>query len=161
MLISEYYGIFKSPLGELVITGDEEVITGLYLPDHAHYLQAKQLTLNPDSFENIFSQLHEYFGKKREYFDLPIALAATDFQIKVWQALCTIGYGQTKSYQEIANQIDTPKAYRAVGTANGRNPISIIIPCHRVIGANGKMAGYGGGVAAKEWLLNHEKSISI
>jgi len=103
-------------------------------------------------------QLAEYFAGTRRTFDLPLAFTtrATPFQQKVWRALLTIPFGETRSYGEIAAQIGSPRAVRAVGAANGRNPISIIAPCHRVIGSNGDLTGFGGGMEAKAWLLAHE-----
>ena len=105
-------------------------------------------------------QLDEYFQGKRKSFDLPLAPSGTQFQQKVWNALCTIPYGETRSYKEIAAQIQNPKGCRAVGMANNRNPIMIIIPCHRVIGSNGSLVGYAGGLDIKQWLLAHEKRFS-
>jgi len=102
-------------------------------------------------------QLDEYFNKKRRTFDLPLVLHGTDFQIDDWKALQKIPYGQTRSYGEIAVMIGKPKASRAVGMANNRNPISIIIPCHRVIGHDGSLTGYGGGIKLKQKLLDLEK----
>lgn len=109
---------------------------------------------------SAMTQLTEYFAGTRQTFDLPLAPAGTDFQKKVWAALCTIPYGETRSYKEIALQINNPKGCRAVGMANNRNPIMLIIPCHRVIGSNGSLVGYAGGLDVKEWLLTHEKSNS-
>jgi methylated-DNA-[protein]-cysteine S-methyltransferase len=103
------------------------------------------------------SQLGEYFRGERRRFDLPLAFAGTDFQKRVWQALLTIPYGETRSYGEIACQIGAPKAVRAVGAANGRNPISIVAPCHRVIGASGSLTGFAGGLEAKRFLLALER----
>ncbi len=105
-------------------------------------------------------QLDEYFQGKRKSFDLPLSPFGTQFQQKVWNALCTIPYGETRSYKEIAAQIQNPKGCRAVGMANNRNPIMIIIPCHRVIGSNGSLTGYAGGLDIKQWLLAHEKRLS-
>lgn len=102
-------------------------------------------------------QLSEYFSSTRREFDLPLRLAGTDFQKKVWNALRTIPYGETRSYGEIAAQIGCPKAYRAVGGANNKNHILIVIPCHRVIGADGSLVGFGGGISMKEYLLKLEK----
>ena len=101
-------------------------------------------------------QLHAYFAGELRDFDLPLELEGTDFQLRVWNALRTIGYGETRSYAEIAGAIGAPKAVRAVGAANGRNPVSIVVPCHRVIGANGRLTGYGGGLPLKKRLLDME-----
>ena len=103
-------------------------------------------------------QLSEYFNNEREVFNLPLAPTGTVFQCKVWQLLCDIPYGQTCSYGDIAKRLDNPKAVRAVGSANGKNPISIIVPCHRVIGANGTLTGYAGGLRRKAYLLQLENS---
>jgi methylated-DNA-[protein]-cysteine S-methyltransferase len=102
-------------------------------------------------------QLAEYFAGRRKAFDLALDFAGTEFQNKVWRALLTIPFGETRSYAEIARQIGDPKAVRAVGGANGSNPISILVPCHRVIGADGSIVGYGGGLERKEWLLALER----
>ena len=102
-------------------------------------------------------QLQEYFAGNRKKFDLPLAPEGTSFQLKVWKALQSIPYGETRSYKDIAIAVGSPKATRAVGMANNRNPIAIIIPCHRVIGSNGKLVGYGGGMHVKEFLLNPEQ----
>ena len=102
-------------------------------------------------------QLEEYFAHQRTHFDLPLAATGTAFQKLVWQALVTIPFGKTASYQQIAWQIGRPKAMRPVGMANARNPIAIIVPCHRVIGAKGDLVGFGGGLPMKSWLLKHEK----
>jgi methylated-DNA-[protein]-cysteine S-methyltransferase len=107
--------------------------------------------------EEAIRQLDEYFTGKRKAFDLPLAPDGTEFQKKVWQALLAIPYGETRSYRDIAEAIDCPKGCRAVGMANNRNPICIIIPCHRVIGADGSMVGYGSGIERKVFLLNLEK----
>ncbi len=101
-------------------------------------------------------QLNEYFRGERKTFDLPLALCGTPFQLKVWEALQTIPYGDTRSYKEIAIQVGSPKGCRAVGMANNKNPIPIIIPCHRVVGGNGKLVGYAGGLDKKEYLLEVE-----
>ena len=102
-------------------------------------------------------QLHEYFLGKRQQFTVSYKVAGTVFQHHVWQALTTVPYAATTSYKEIAKQIGNEKAVRAVGMANSKNPLSIIVPCHRIIGANGKLSGYAGGVSRKEWLLHHER----
>jgi methylated-DNA-[protein]-cysteine S-methyltransferase len=103
--------------------------------------------------EDLTAQLRDYFAGKRKAFDLPLAPRGTEFQVAVWNALLEIPYGDTISYSELANRIGKPSAMRAVGAANGANPIPVIIPCHRVIGANGSLTGYGGGIERKQWLL--------
>ncbi len=108
----------------------------------------------------VIAQLDEYFAGERKTFDFPMALYGTEFQKTVWKALCAIPYGETRTYGQIASAIGNPRASRAVGMANNRNPISIVVPCHRVIGANGSLVGYGGGLAMKEGLLALEKKYS-
>lgn len=110
-----------------------------------------------EHLSNGLLQLTEYFEGRRQAFDLPLVLKGSPFQIRVWEALQQIPFGETKTYKDIAQMIGNPKAVRAVGGANNKNPISIIIPCHRVIGSSGALVGYGGGLDKKELLLNHEK----
>lgn len=142
-----------TPVGRLCIGEKDGCITRVtwgQLP--------KEWTLEEtELIRNCKMQLDEFFGGKRKEFDLPLAPAGTDFQKKVWDALREIPYGETRSYKEIAIQVDNPKGFRAVGMANNKNPIAIIIPCHRVVGANGKMVGYAGGVDHKACLLELEK----
>jgi methylated-DNA-[protein]-cysteine S-methyltransferase len=155
-----YFTYFESPIQTLRLVSDGRSLIGLYMMTEKH----TQLLCN-DWFENeavkpfaiVRQQLTDYFAGRLTEFDLPLAPRGTDFQQKIWQALQTIPYGKTISYGELAQQIDQPSASRAVGLANGRNPISIIVPCHRVIGASGKLTGYGGGIERKQWLLNHEQ----
>ncbi len=151
------YTRIDSPLGELLITRDEDGITGLYLPTGKHSERTSP-TGDEDAtaFEDVRTQLNEYFAGKRTAFDLPLHPSGTEFQLRCWLALREIAYGETASYGQQATRIGNPKASRAVGLANGQNPISIIVPCHRVIGANGALTGYGGGIEAKQWLLHHE-----
>jgi len=151
---------YDSPVGILEISGTAEAIYELNFTDK------KQIenTLNeshPAILHQCSSQLDEYFQGKRKNFTIPYVLEGTDFQKKVWHALTEIPYGKTGSYQDIAIAVNSEKAVRAVGSANGKNKISIIIPCHRIIGANGKLTGYGGGLWRKEWLLKHEKEKAV
>ena len=123
-------------------------------------------SLQPGShplLEEVQRQLAAYFAGDLRCFDLPLALDGTPFQRQVWQQLLSVDYGQTASYQDIAHAIDNPKAVRAVGAANGRNPVAIIVPCHRIIGSGGrpKLTGYGGGLWRKEWLLRHEGALLV
>jgi methylated-DNA-[protein]-cysteine S-methyltransferase len=151
------YTYIASPLGDLVATRDDAGITGLYLPSGKN-----AVTPNPEwerddtAFDDLRRQLGEYFAGARHDFDLPLNATGTPFQKRVWAALCEIPYGETASYGQTAEAIGAPTASRAVGLANGQNPISIVVPCHRVIGANGSLTGYGGGLEAKRWLLAHE-----
>ncbi|MCL2170994.1 MAG: methylated-DNA--[protein]-cysteine S-methyltransferase [Defluviitaleaceae bacterium] len=143
---------YNSPIGELLICYDDAHITGVYFDRDGD----GEYAANPVLLRCI-GQLDEYFAGARREFDLPLRPVGTDFQMAVWRALQDIGYGQLQNYGDIARAIGKPKAPRAVGGANNKNPISIIIPCHRVIGASGKMVGYGGGLWRKEWLIQHEK----
>lgn len=160
----KYFDYFTSPLGTMLIIEEQNAITHLTLSGQ----QAVLSSFSGDSITQkatpvIISakkQLTEYFEGTRQVFDLPLAPAGTDFQKKVWAALCTIPYGETRSYKEIALQINNPKGCRAVGMANNRNPVMLLIPCHRVIGSNGALVGYAGGLDVKEWLLGHERSNS-
>ena len=111
----------------------------------------------PASMTECLRQLEEYFKGRRQKFDVPLLLEGTDFQKAVWRQLKKIPYGQTASYGDVARAIGRPGAFRAVGNANNKNPIPLIIPCHRVIGSDGKLVGFGGGIWRKEWLLDHEK----
>lgn len=118
----------------------------------------KDWTRSSEPFEAAITQLREYFAGRRRGFDLPLAPAGTDFQRRVWRALTTIAYGETISYGELARRIGNPRASRAVGLANGANPLPIIVPCHRVIGASGALTGFGGGLPIKRTLLALEKA---
>ncbi len=151
-----------TPIGILCIEAGEEAITALYFDreyEERYNLAEARFLERPetDLLKKAGDQLIEYFHGKRKVFDLPLKPAGTEFQKKVWEALCTIPYGQTRSYGEIAAQIGNPKACRAVGGANNKNPIMIFIPCHRVIGADGSLVGFGGGLYAKKYMLDLEK----
>ncbi len=150
----------SSPLGPLRLHARGEELIGVYLPDHDPPPPV-QLEDAPERETPVLvrtaAQLREYFAGERTLFDLPLAPDGTGFQRLVWDALAQIPYGVTRSYGELARAIGRPAASRAVGTANARNPISIIVPCHRVIGASGALTGYAGGMEAKQWLLAHEQ----
>ena len=151
------YTRLASPLGELLALRDDAGITGLYLPTGRHPVTPPAAADRDDAaFADLRGQLGEYFAGERTEFTLPLHAAGTAFQQRVWAALCRIPYGSTASYGATATAIGAPTASRAVGLANGQNPISIVVPCHRVVGANGSLVGYGGGIAAKRWLLGHE-----
>lgn len=145
----------QSPIGLLEIRGEDEYVTAVYFVEEA----TEEVSPSP-AVQQCALQLDEYFAGKRKDFDLPLLPAGTDFQHRVWAQLQRIPFGETISYLTLAKQLGDPKCIRAAGTANGKNPISIIIPCHRVIGTNGKMIGYGGGLWRKKWLLNYENSFS-
>lgn len=155
-----HYTTHDSPVGTLLIVGEEDAITGLYFPNGKH-----APTPGPDwrrddhaePFADAKAQLDEYFAGTRQVFDLKLAPQGTDFQERVWQELRRIPYGQTISYGELAKRTGDANASRAVGAANGKNPISIIVPCHRVIGAAGQLTGFGGGLDTKRKLLELEQ----
>ena len=148
------YTYLDSPLGALLVVRDESGLSGLYLPSGRHPVTVAPEWVRDDAaFDDVRTQLEEYFAGHRRTLDLPLHLSGTAFQQRVWTALLDIPYGETTSYGKIAVAIGAPTASRAVGLANGQNPIPIIVPCHRVIGANGALTGYGGGLDAKRWLL--------
>ncbi|HEY3810068.1 MAG TPA: methylated-DNA--[protein]-cysteine S-methyltransferase [Acidimicrobiales bacterium] len=152
------YRHVASPVGRIRLDGHDQMLTGLYLADHPRCpAPVPDSTLEADAFEEARVQLDQYFARTRREFDLPLELHGTPFQVEVWTALRAIPYGETTSYAALAEAIGRPAAVRAVGAANGRNPISIIVPCHRVIGADGGLTGYGWGVDRKAWLLEHER----
>lgn len=146
-----------SPVDDLVLTGDGTSLTGCFFTGHRHQDDpAAGLERDDEAFTVVVAQLDEYFAGERTAFDVPLAPTGTEFQLRVWEALRTIPYGTTCSYADIARGIGAGNGFRAVGLANGRNPISIIVPCHRVIGANGSLTGYGGGIERKRFLLDLE-----
>ncbi|MDM7919002.1 MAG: methylated-DNA--[protein]-cysteine S-methyltransferase [Methanosarcina sp.] len=154
-----YYCIVKSPIGSILLAGDEEGLK------HVNFMKGKKKievsddwVENEEFFREISGQLEAYFSGKLKSFDVKLAPEGTEFQKFVWKALCEIPYGETRSYKDIAVSLGKPKAYRAVGLANNRNPIAIIVPCHRVIGADGKLTGYAGGLDVKEFLLKLEEN---
>lgn len=146
----------KSPVGELEIHAANDAIVAVYFPSHRAPEAAERAT---PLLKKAKAQMEDYFRGKRKDFDLPLAPEGTAFQKKVWKALQGIPYGETRSYAQIAAKVGKPKAARAVGGANNRNPIGLIVPCHRVIGASGDMVGYAGGLPMKKWLLSHESAI--
>jgi methylated-DNA-[protein]-cysteine S-methyltransferase len=146
---------YKSPIGIVRIEGNEE---GVHFIDFCEEDQISFLEEVPNCLVEAHQQIQEYFEGKRKEFNFKIISKGTDFQRTVWNELVKVPYGQTASYAELAMQIQNPKAVRAVANANRRNPISIVVPCHRIIGSNGSLTGYAGGLWRKEWLLNHEKN---
>jgi len=156
--MTTYYTHVDSPLGPLLLTGDGHALTRLSMTQqkHAPHIEP-DWQCDPAPFADARAQLDAYFDGRRHDFDLPLAPAGTEFQRTVWTALCAIPHGRTTSYGDLARRIGRPAASRAVGLANGRNPIAIIVPCHRVIGADGSLTGYGGGIKRKRWLLDHER----
>ena len=156
MILSET--TMESPLGPLRLLADDKGLRGLYYQDHKNI---PNLDSNADENHPVLSetrqQLEEYFCGERRDFELPLSLQGTPFMLEVWEALGKIPFGAKVTYGQLAESIGRPKASRAVGRANGLNPISIVLPCHRVVGSNGKLTGYAGGLGNKDWLLRHEK----
>jgi methylated-DNA-[protein]-cysteine S-methyltransferase len=151
------YRTIDSPIGPLTLAGRDGVVTNLRMVDQTYEPSRADWTLDNSGFADAVKQLDAYFAGELVDFDIQLDLGGTAFQQRVWKALLTIPYGETRSYGEIAVQIGVPGSARAVGLANGHNPIAIIVPCHRVIGASGKLTGYGGGLDRKQTLLALEK----
>jgi methylated-DNA-[protein]-cysteine S-methyltransferase len=147
---------YETEIGKIMIAENGTAITNLYFRDEPD-ISDDVIIKETELLKEAAKQLTEYFEGRRKSFDLPLSPTGTEFQMKCWKALQEIPYGETRTYGEIAEKIGNPKACRAVGLSNNRNPISIVIPCHRVIGANGKLVGYAGGLNVKEYLLNLEK----
>lgn len=153
------YRYIKSPIGALLLAGDDEGLKWVGFPEGKGQIQPQSGWKKDDrAFKEVKKQLDEYFTGKRKTFDLKLAPSGTAFQRDVLAALQQIPYGETRSYQDIASGVGRPRAVRAVGAANGRNPLPIIIPCHRVIGANGSLTGFGGGLKVKQYLLDLERT---
>ena len=157
--MQESLWFIDTPAGKLGIMEKNGAITQVFFDNGGSRLDARMV--ETELLKKAGQQLQEYFSGKRKIFDLPLAPKGTTFQLEVWKALQEIPYGETRSYKDIAIAVGNHKASRAVGLANNRNPISIIIPCHRVIGSNGKLVGYGGGLHIKDYLLNLEKQYAL
>ncbi|XXM72691.1 methylated-DNA--[protein]-cysteine S-methyltransferase [Lysinibacillus sphaericus] len=156
-MTKRYNKLYRSPIGVIEIQGTDERITSIL------FIEESEADASGDDCPGVLNecakQLDEYFGGKRRTFTFPYQLDGTLFQKKVWEALTEISYAETSTYKEIAVHIGNEKAVRGVGSANGRNRLSIVVPCHRIIGSNGKLTGYAGGLWRKEWLLRHERSL--
>jgi methylated-DNA-[protein]-cysteine S-methyltransferase len=152
---------FPSPVGELLLSASDTALTGVWFETSKHVppLQVERGSGGEDILLHTRQQLSEYFAGTRTTFDLPLAAAGSDFERQVWNLLRTIPYGATTSYSALARRLGDVKATRAVGAANGKNPIPIIVPCHRVVGAHGELTGFGGGLDRKRWLLEHEGAL--
>jgi methylated-DNA-[protein]-cysteine S-methyltransferase len=147
----------ESPVGQLTLEARDGCLVGLHLEEQRHPFVPPPGTREDDTgFDEVRAQLDEYFTGERTTFDVPLRLEGTEFQRRVWEALCAIPYGETIDYGELAGRVGNPRASRAVGQANGRNPVAIIVPCHRVIAADGTLGGYGGGLDCKTALLDLE-----
>ena len=159
------YDLLPSPVGDLMLVASDTHLTGVLFTPHPDDVTARGWrratggTAADAILERVRAQLDDYFAGRITTFDLPLGAQGTAFQTQVWRALQAIPFGHTISYGELARRIGDAKAMRAVGAANGRNPIPIIVPCHRVIGANGSLTGFGGGIERKRWLLAHEGAV--
>lgn len=152
-----HYRTVSSPIGDLTLAGVGSTLTHLLMAGQSHSPHRTDWApARDDAFVDVAQQLDAYFAGSLRNFDVDFRPAGTEFQYRVWAALQTIPYGETRSYGQIADQVGSPAASRAVGLANGRNPINIIVPCHRVIGASGNLTGYGGGIERKRMLLDLE-----
>lgn len=148
-----FYDTLESPLGQILLAATERGLSAVAFTDEAPEHHANAIT------DRAKHQLQAYFDNGLRDFTVPIDVQGTAFQRQVWRALARIPFGQTRAYRDVAEQIGNPKAVRAVGLANGKNPVAIIVPCHRVIGADGSLTGYASGVDRKAWLLNHEGAL--
>ena len=156
MSITEYF-LADSPIGTLTLVNTDGVLSGLYMPDHLRGPKIESLGVRAHrGFEQAVSELDEYFNGKRTEFTMPLAARGTAFQQEIWRLLREIPYGETRTYAQLSDAIGNRAAIRAVGLANGRNPISIVVPCHRVIGSDGGLTGYAGGLDRKRFLLELE-----
>jgi methylated-DNA-[protein]-cysteine S-methyltransferase len=154
------YTTFESPLGELLLTGDGHALSRLSMQNGRRPISIESdWQRDAEAFEDIRQQLRGYFAGERRTFDVPLQMTGNRFELGVWDALREIPYGETVSYGQIAAAIGQPGAARAVGLANGRNPVAVIVPCHRVIGADGSLTGYGGGLGRKQLLLDLEAGV--
>ena len=155
-----YYTTLASPIGELLLLSDGEALVGLYPEGHRHRPAiSAPWRRDADRFHSAAEQLAAYFAGELTDFTLRLAPRGTDFQLRTWKLLRDIPFGTTVSYGELAGRLGAPTASRAVGAANARNPISVIVPCHRVLGTDGALLGYAAGVERKEWLLEHEAQV--
>ena len=154
---------YEAPFGVLTVVGSDLGIRYVMFNNDAHPKPLERLHISDteihDSVNDAITQLQEYCDGSRRDFDLPLDLQGTEFQVAAWRALADIPYGHTASYGQQAASIGRPKAVRAIGGANGRNPVAIVLPCHRIVGADGSLTGFGGGIAVKKWLLDHEQSM--
>lgn len=147
-----------SPVGELLLTASAGGLTGIYLPGERREPEP-DWELDPPRFADCIEQLDEYFAGGRVEFSLPLAAPGTAFQHEVWNELLAVTYGTTITYTELARRVGRPRSIRAVGGANGRNPLCIVVPCHRVVGVDGSLTGYSAGIESKRWLLDFERGL--
>ncbi|MGY0490853.1 methylated-DNA--[protein]-cysteine S-methyltransferase [Streptomyces sp. WG-D5] len=159
MTSSTLHTVIDSPYGPLTLVSTDSALSGLYMTDQRHRPPQETFGARDERpFGAVIDQLNAYFQGELKNFDLPLHLHGTPFQRRVWEQLQLIPYGETRTYGELAEALGNPNASRAVGLANGKNPIGVIVPCHRVIGANGDLTGYGGGLPRKRRLLDFERS---
>ncbi len=151
--------LYNSPIGPLLITGSNKGVQSVRFHQGAAPAPPSKAEDVPDCMQEVVEQLTGYFCQLRHGFELTLDLRGTPFQLSVWRALQEIGWGQTLSYAQLADRIGSPGAARAVGMANAQNPCLILLPCHRVIGSNGVLTGYAGGLLRKQWLLQHEQQV--
>lgn len=156
--------VVESPIGDLTLASVDGVLSGLYMSEHSHPPKPADLgspvaAAHVPCLADAAEQLGEYFAGARTEFTMPLAMRGTDFQLRVWELLRKIPHGQTRSYADLADDLGNPAAIRALAAANGRNPVSIIVPCHRVIGSDGSLVGYAGGLTRKRFLLELEGAI--
>ena len=156
--MSTVWSVYESPVGALTLMGGPAGLRALSFPSRGAPLDEERR--DPAALAPVSAQLDEYFAGRRQGFDVPLDLVGTQFQLSVWQALLAIPFGETRSYGDVARTIGRPDRVRAVGAANGRNPIAIIVPCHRVIGSDGSLTGYGGGLHRKRVLLDLEAGVA-
>jgi len=149
---NKYFDHVDTPLGKMEITANDSAVLAI------HFVETTKTKRVNDLTELAKNQLLQYYAGDLEAFDMPMSPQGTEFQQQVWKALTSVGFGETCSYSDIADKINNPKAVRAVGSANGKNPMTIVVPCHRIIGSNGSLTGYASGVERKAWLLNHESN---
>ncbi|WP_336714253.1 methylated-DNA--[protein]-cysteine S-methyltransferase [Arthrobacter sp. USHLN218] len=156
--MSRTHTTMDTPVGELTIVAEDGALTAIYFPSHKRLPDPSEFgARTEDGFEEAKAQLTEYFAGERRVFSLPLAPKGDAFQQKVWALLRAIPYGQTRSYGQLAAELGDPRLAQAVGNANGRNPLSIVVPCHRVVGADGSLTGYAGGLERKRFLLELEE----
>ncbi len=151
-----------SPIGPITLVADDDALVEVHLPDEKLSKTTAAADVAPGDhavLKQAATELDEYFAGSRQTFDVPLAPHGSEFQLAAWLALRTIPYGETVSYGEQARRLGDARKARAVGAANGRNPLPIVVPCHRVVGANGHLTGFGGGIECKAWLLDHERAV--
>jgi methylated-DNA-[protein]-cysteine S-methyltransferase len=151
------------PFGELTVVASDKGVRYITFENDAHPKSYQNMSVMDDASHPVVArtvaQLHEYIKGTRRTFDVPLDLVGTEFQVQAWSALAKVPYGTTASYAQQAASIGRPKATRAIGAANGRNPVVVVLPCHRIVGADGSLTGFGGGLPVKKWLLDHEATV--